>query len=105
MTLFLYCAALPEAGFSYLVWNDLVEKVAEVRKAAGYGDWHKYSNLGKDKCKMSSGDTLSAKKYNEVRYNIGSVESTGWRDEKNGNQIFGEAITRIASAINRAIGS
>jgi len=94
--------ALPEDGFSYLVWNDLVDKVAEVVEAYG-GTWYPYSGYGKNGCKVRSGDTFSASKYNEVRVQIGSILSTGISDRSEGDEIQGRYITVLTDNINTII--
>ena len=95
-------AALPENGFSYRVWNDLVDKVAEVIEAYG-NSWYAYSGYGKEGCKVNSGDTFSAAKYNEVRYQIGSILSTGITDRVAGDEILGSYITVLTDNINTII--
>ena len=97
----------PEDGFSYKVWNDLVDKAYEVVDAAGYS-WVNYKGLGRNGCYVSSGDYMSAAKYNEVRYNLGSIISTsqsGYPNVvvSNGDEIFGWHIYRLAEVINEII--
>jgi hypothetical protein len=62
------------SNFSWKVWNDLVYKVSEVRVAGGKSEWNNYYGLTRDQTLMtSSNKTLTAVRYNSLRYNIGSV--------------------------------
>lgn len=55
--------------FSYQVWNDMVEKVAEIRGAMGWS-WDEYY-ANKDDTKMLYGDYhLYANRFNSLRNNI-----------------------------------
>lgn len=87
--------------FAHEVWNDLVDKVVEVREALGYswdragGDYPSASG-----CKMNAGDRLTADAYNGVRYNIGSVFSTGISDQSPGDQITGYKIYHLTEVLN-----
>jgi hypothetical protein len=96
--------SLPEDGFSYLVWNDLVDKVDEVLVAYGT-TWYPYSGYGKAGCKVRNGETFSAAKYNEVRFQIGSILSTGISDRSEGDEIQGRYITILTDRINSIISS
>ena len=90
--------------FAHEVWNDLVDKVVEVREALGYswdragGDYPSASG-----CKMNAGDRLTADAYNGVRYNIGSVFSTGISDQSPGDPITGYKIYHLTDILNRII--
>lgn len=90
--------------FSHLVWNDLVEKAAEVRAAKGYS-WDTAGGTypSASGCKVSAGETLSAKKYNGVRYNIGSMQSTGIYDQSPGDEITGYKIYHLTDVLNDII--
>lgn len=87
--------------FAHEVWNDLVDKVVEIRDALGYswdragGDYPSASG-----CKMNAGDRLTADAYNGVRYNIGSVFSTGISDQSPGDQITGYKIYHLTEVLN-----
>lgn len=96
--------ALPENGFSYLVWNDLVDKAQAVVSAAKPGvGWTNYGGLSSSGCKVSAGETFSAAKYNCVRYNLGSIISTGISDKYSGDEIKGYYITTLTDTINSII--
>lgn len=63
-------------NFSYLVWNDMVAKVAEMRNAAGLSPVWNTTYLTQNNTKMSSTDkTMTAARYNSLRYNIGLYKS------------------------------
>lgn len=90
--------------FSHLVWNDLVDKAYEVRSARGYTwdtDGGNYPSVSG--CKVSAGETLSARKYNGVRYNIGSILSTGIFDQSPGDKITGYKIYHLTEVLNEII--
>ncbi len=92
--------------FSHYVWNDLVSKVLEMRVAKG-DEWSivggKY--LTSDECKVRAGDTLTAEIYNAVRYNIGSMQSTGIYDQSPGDSITGYKIYHLTEVLNDIINS
>jgi len=90
-------------NFSHKVWNDLVDKVSEVHFADTGYEWDVASGkyLSKEDCKVSAGDTLSAEIYNAVRYNVGSVISTGITDvTANSTELTGYHIIRLAERLN-----
>lgn len=88
-------------NFAHEVWNDLVDKVAEMREAKGY-TWDRAGGTypSASGCKMSAGDRLTAAAYNGVRYNIGSVFSTGISDQSPGDQITGYKIYHLTEVLN-----
>lgn len=91
-------------NFSHEVWNDLVDKVAEMRSAKGY-TWDRAGGTypSASGCKMYAGDRLTADAYNGVRYNIGSVESTGIYDQSPGDPITGNKIYHLTEVLNTII--
>ena len=95
---------LPADNFSHNVWNDLVNKAAEVRTARGYS-WDtvsgKYYSVAN--CKVSAGNVLTAKVYNSVRYNLGSIIAVGFADVSPGDELTGYHIARLAEVINLII--
>lgn len=97
----------PYDGFSCKVWNDIVRKATQVVRAKG-NTWYPLSELGSDKCKASKGEAVSAKKYNEVRFNIGSIKTTN-EDGKpstevsNGDTIYGYHFERLTDVMNEII--
>lgn len=92
------------AGFSHLVWNDLVDKTVQVRQALGLGwDTDGGNYLTQDGCCVSAGQTLSASVYNGLRFQIGSVIGTGIPDRVSGDEILGYHITKLAEVLNRII--
>ena len=94
-------------NMSHLVWNDFVDKVAEMRSALGMSwgrtDIDGTSLPSASGCKVDAGETLSANKYNGVRYNIGSVMSSGIGKQDRGDKITGNLITILASTLNSII--
>lgn len=91
-------------NFAHEVWNDLVDKVAEMRSAKGY-TWDRAGGTypSASGCKMYAGDRLTADAYNGVRYNIGSVESTGIYDQSPGDPITGYKIYHLTEVLNTII--
>lgn len=85
--------------FSYLVWNDMLSKVKEILDATG-NEWDStyttYSNA-----RMTYSDkTLSATKFNSLRYNIGCHYSTGITDRSTGEFVYGSYFVTLANCIN-----
>lgn len=86
-------------NFSYLVWNDLCDKVKEILDATG-GSWDStYATYANTKM-TSSNKTLTATKFNSLRYNIGSHYSTGIADVASNDDVLGSYFTKLASCIN-----
>lgn len=94
---------LPASEFSHYVWNDLVDKVYEMRQAKGFtwdtasGKYPSYSG-----CKLYAGDTLSAKIFNGVKYNVGSINPT-FADVSSGDVIYGRYFTILTDKLNQII--
>lgn len=92
------------SNFSYRVWNDLCSKVASVLDAAGLtwdDEYDTYLNT-----KMSDTDKeLTAKRFNSLRYNIGSHYSTGIKEEDiaPGKDVLGSYFITLASCVNNWI--
>lgn len=103
----LHGTADPGDGFSCKVWNDIVRKTTQVVQAKG-NTWYPLSGLGSDHCKASKGEAVSARKYNEVRFNIGSIKSTK-EDGKPStevnaeDEVFGYHFERLTDVINEII--
>ena len=88
--------------FSYLVWNDLVDKVLEALSAEG-DSWNTNSSkyLGSDSTKMSPSDkVLTAARFNALRWNIGRKYSTDITDRSRGQQVLGSYFTTLTDALN-----
>ena len=90
--------------FSHYVWNDLVDKISETRRAKGYS-WTTDGGrlLSEDACKVYAGDTMSALQYNSIKTNIGSLLSTGIPDVSVGDEITGYMIVHLADVLNQII--
>lgn len=87
------------SNFSYLVWNDMVDKVLEIVTALGSG-WNDYYAAYENTIIDSSDKTLTAEKFNSLRYNIGSNYSTGIDEVSKGDPVLGEYFTTLADCIN-----
>lgn len=97
----------PTNGFSYKVWNDIVRKTEEVVEANGM-TWSNKYGLGPEKCKATANEAVSAKKYNEVRFNIGSIKSTKEEGKPStvveaGDNIYGYHFQRLTDVLNLII--
>lgn len=88
-------------NFSHYVWNDLVDKVMEVRAAKGY-TWDSNGGTTQSGAKVVSGETLSAKKFNSLKYNIGTMRGT-FADVSPGDEILGSYFTRLTDVLNDII--
>lgn len=91
------------SNFSYLVWNDLVDKVREVQEAKGVSWSTNYLSLSRTK--MSASDKkLTAARFNSLRYNIGIYYSTGIQEVSRGDTVYGYYFTTLTNCINNWIG-
>ena len=73
-------------NFSYLVWNDMVDKVQEILDANGESWLTRYASYYGTR--MSASDkTLTAKRFNSLRYNIGYRVSTGIQEVSRGDTV------------------
>lgn len=90
------------SSFSYLVWNDMVNKVKEICDAKGWG-WN--SNFASySETLMNSWDkTLTATRFNSLRYNIGIHYSTGINTVYRGDTVYGWYFTTLADCMNAMI--
>lgn len=86
-------------NFSYLVWNDLCDKVKEVLDAIG-APWDSYY-ASYSSTRMSSGDRyLTAKRFNSLRYNVGSYYATGINEVSRGDIVYGWYFVTITNSLN-----
>lgn len=101
--------------FSYFVWNDLVKKVGEFLKykkmddtainetkygfpsTTTYSQMLPYAEMNNTE---SDGKVLTAKRFNIVKYCIGSMESTGIPDQSKGNIVYGHYFTTLTDKLN-----
>ena len=87
------------SDFSYLVWNDLVDKVKEVQEAKGLSWNSKFASYLATR--MSSSDRkLTATRFNSFRFNIGTYYSTGINDVSTGDIVYGSYFNILANCIN-----
>jgi hypothetical protein len=93
--------------FSYLVWNDMVDKVKEVLDATG-GKWDStYASYSGTRMK-SSDKTLTATRFNSLRLNIQNnvwLNPTSVPFAYTGDEVKGSYFTDMMSAVNRWINS
>lgn len=90
--------------FSYLVWNDLVNKVQEVLDALD-DTWNSAYCTKADALMSSSDKTLTATRFNSVRYNIGLRYSTGISEVAKGDSVLGSYFTTMTTSLNAWINS
>lgn len=91
-------------SFSYLVWNDMVDKVLEVLNAKG-GSWSN-AFASAAATKMTSTDKLvTAVRFNSLRYNIDLHSSTGIGSVSKGDLIYGSYFPTLTDHINSWISS
>lgn len=90
------------SDFSYLVWNDMVDKVKEILDATG--DIWNSRFASYSATRMSSSDKkLTATRFNSLRYNIGLRYSTGIDTVYSGDIVYGWYFTTLANCINNWI--
>lgn len=92
------------SDFSYLVWNDLVDKVYEVKQAAGKNWDNTYATYSATKMSYSN-KTLTATRFNSIRHNIGIHVSTGISEVKTGDTVYGSYFITLANCLNTWINS
>lgn len=91
------------SNFSYLVWNDMVDKVKEIQSAKGVSWRENYASYSSTR--MSSSDkALTARRFNSLRFNIGYYYSTGIEEVSKGDTVYGWYFTTLADCINSWIG-
>ena len=84
--------------FSYLVWNDMVDKVQNILNKAGLA-WNNYFG-SIAATKMSENDKiLTAIRFNALRYNINS-NSTGIPTVVKGDKVYGNYFITLTNSIN-----
>lgn len=90
------------SSFSYLVWNDMVDKVYEILQANGDSWNNNFASYSATK--MSSGDKkLTATRFNSLRYNIGIHYSTGINTVYRGDVVYGWYFITLADCMNAMI--
>lgn len=93
--------------FYAVVWNDLVDKVAEMRSAIGR-PWDTNEGgaklyLTQAECYATPGDPFRADVYNAVRFQVGSIKGTQVTDRVPGGEITGYHILRMVEVLNEII--
>ena len=83
------------SDFSYLVWNDLCEKVKEVRAASNMTWNNSYATFANTKM-TTSNKLMTALRCNSLRYNVNESLSL----VSSGGKVYGYYFTEIANAIN-----
>ncbi|MBR4155389.1 MAG: hypothetical protein IKU01_01620 [Bacteroidales bacterium] len=95
------------SNFKWKVWNDLVYKVSEARVAGGNNDWNENYLSIQNTLMSDSSKTLTAARYNSLRYNIGSIynvpnahkiNEVSAGDEVNGTTHFLNFVTYYLNA-------
>lgn len=90
------------SNFSYKVWNDMVDKVLEIFDANGWTWSTTYATAANTKMSSSS-KTLTAKRFNSLRYNIGSHYSTGISTVSSGDIVYGSYFNTLVNCMNALI--
>lgn len=88
--------------FSYLVWNDIVNKAYEVLTSRNLSWNTDYATLSATK--MTSEDrVMTAARFNSVWWNVGHMVSTGLSKVNTGDIIKGSYFVTLTNAINNSI--
>ena len=88
--------------FSYLVWNDIVDKVKEVLDESGF--YWDTTYAAYENTKMSAVDkTLTAARFNSARYNIGIHHVTGIEEKHSGYTVYGSDFLTLVAKLNEWI--
>lgn len=95
------------SNFSYLVWNDMVDKVKDIIDAAESSWWTSTTagaTLTYANTKMTpSNKILTAARFNSLRYNIGARQSTGISKVNTGDVVYASYFTALTTAMNNWI--
>lgn len=97
--------------FSYLVWNDMCDKAKLMREyGSSTGQWATYYNgvtylSYNDTLMSSSNKTLTAARFNALKYQIGSLYSTGISDRSSGDVVYGYYFITLTDCMNAWISS
>lgn len=87
------------SNFSYLVWNDMVDKVLEILEATVDSWDNTYASAANTK--MSSSDKiLTATRFNSLRQNIDAGSSTNIDKVSKGDPVYGSYFKTLAEHIN-----
>lgn len=89
-------------SFSYLVWNDMVDKVREILEAKGLSWDARFASYANTKM-TSSDKVISAARFNSLRFNIGSHYSTGIDTVGRGDLVYGSYFTTLTNCVNEWI--
>lgn len=99
-------------SFSRIVWNDMCDKIVEVREYLGFSSWNNTYGTYED-TKMGYYDrTLTAKRFNALRYNVdtaidaaglGNSQKTKINIVKSGQPVYARYFTTITDCINKLI--
>lgn len=90
------------SNFSYLVWNDLVNKVNETVESDG-SSWNSRYTTYNGTLMNSSNKTLTAQMFNSLRYNIGLHVSTGISEVSRGDPVYGHYFITLTDCLNQWI--
>lgn len=87
------------SNFNYVVWNDMCDKVNQV--LSYIGDTWRTTYAGFVPTKMTASDkTLTAVRFNSLRYNIGIHYSTGLSEVHQNDPVLGSYFTTLTDCIN-----
>ena len=92
----------PLSDFSYRVWNDMCGKVIEIENALGQTWSTKYAQYADTKM-TTSDKSLTAKRFNSLRYNIGRSYSTDIKEVSSGDTVYAWYFTTLARCMNEWI--
>ena len=92
----------PTTDFSYLVWNDMVDKANEVVQARNHTWNTDYGTINETKA-SSVDKNITARRVNAVWWNMGQFITTGLSKKSPGDTITGQYFIDLANAINDAI--
>lgn len=90
-------------AFSYLVWNDMVDKVYEILSANKQSWDSAYASYSATKMSANN-KSMTAARFNSLQRNISSHTSCRVGTVAKGSIIYGRYFTQLADAINGWIG-
>ena len=90
--------------FSHNVWNDLIDRVYDVRGLAGINPRWDDTYASYYSTRMSAADkTLTAVRFNSLWRNINYLWSTGITARSKGDVVYGSYFTSLTTALNNYI--
>jgi hypothetical protein len=95
----------PTEDFSYLVWNDMCNKVADCIYEMWGGDvpWIDDYATYAETLMTAADKEMTAARFNSLRFNVGSYYPTGISEKSPGDIIYGSLFKTLMTKVNEWI--